>query len=726
MFGINAKKIAALSSLALILVALWQVDPLALYDKLGRTPWQVTLIVFALQVAVSLLAALRLWRLLVHFSIKASWKAALLASVGGQLAALVMIPLIGHVAGRQHVLETVGVSPSTNAALVGCERSATAAISVVAMLCSVGYFFRIIELIDGIPYLLIVLALLVGLILSKGLGATEFEDSLRHGIFRATTLLRVLETLLISLIGYIGMLVSYVIAFASVASGPDLAALVAAAAIVSFAASIPLSVGGWGLRELASIFVLKQLGVDAADALLMSVTVGALSTFSVIVLAPIVIRYTSGSGAPVLHVSSDRPPETRVLERAANWGFGVAVAALVFFQVHIPVFGLVTSINLADPFAMLALAALALDCLSLKVAPKWRVPKINRLLIVLSIVLTGGFVVGVVNVGVTQWALGGRLFGWLVLLGYVSAGYLMVATFGNDGYLRLTHILLGMAVAVVTVSVAEQLFAAASMPKSYSWKDLHGFAQNRNAFALQMLAVMVCVIGGLSEHFPQLGLSVRRRQDFLAAIVGVLLAGIALSGSRTGIATGAIVLFVSIVAGFIRLRFAIITIVSMLTVWVAAFLFVECVTSGTATSVSSAFSSPDSDHLRWKVNSLALSLWRDSILAGIGLGSFYARSGELLGEVMVIHSTPIWILTEFGLIGGALVTFSLFPIAGFLRRHWRDSGPNRTLFLVVLSGGLFAQLHEISFQRILWLVCGMLMAQPNSLRVSVESMADSR
>ncbi|MGH8035541.1 MAG: hypothetical protein ACREO9_09970, partial [Lysobacterales bacterium] len=75
--------------------------------------------------------------------------------------------------------------------------------------------------------------------------------------------------------------------------GIPILSLFAASAIISLAASMPITVGGWGVREVAAVYVLGHLGVAAADALTMSVMVGLCVTLVTLAAAPFCFRKLS-------------------------------------------------------------------------------------------------------------------------------------------------------------------------------------------------------------------------------------------------------------------------------------------------------------------------------------------------------------------------------------------------------------------------------------------------
>ena len=61
--------------------------------------------------------------------------------------------------------------------------------------------------------------------------------------------------------------------------------LIAASLVVMFAASLPISFSGWGLREISAVFVLGTVGIAAAVALTISIAIGALALIAVIFVA---------------------------------------------------------------------------------------------------------------------------------------------------------------------------------------------------------------------------------------------------------------------------------------------------------------------------------------------------------------------------------------------------------------------------------------------------------
>ena len=114
----------------------------------------------------------------------------------------------------------------------------------------------------------------------------------------------------------------------------------------------------------------------------------------------------------------------------------------------------------------------------------------------------------------------------------------------------------------------------------------------------------------------------------------------------------------------------------------------------------SRFSSPETIIERLQMYKLAFNLWWDNPFWGSGLGVFYDVSEVVLGKNFVIHSTPLWILTEFGIVGFFIFSMLLLRLCLWLHRSNPNSIGNRCLKLalvVFVVGSLF---HDFFYQRV--------------------------
>ena len=112
-------------------------------------------------------------------------------------------------------------------------------------------------------------------------------------------------------------------------------------------------------------------------------------------------------------------------------------------------------------------------------------------------------------------------------------------------------------------------------------------------------------------------------------------------------------------------------------------------------------------------------MWLQAPVLGAGLGVFHEKSQEWVGQPQVIHSTPIWILAEFGLLGGAVFGWAFVLPARHATRFGKSQPARRVLLFLLVAFAIFCLVHEILYQRIFWLVLGAVLAQPSSARLHV-------
>ncbi|HMU31536.1 MAG: flippase-like domain-containing protein [Nitrospira sp.] len=543
---------AVFVSIFLIAFVLWSAGVEDVLRRLaGFPPWAVASML-ALLTANLFVVSFRFWRVLAHFGIALPWDIALRASIAGTVAGLFVIPLFGQIMGRQGVLNSFGVQPVVNASLAAYERALLALLSGVLGTLGAVYLLgrsAVSDFFNQIALPEIVVAAIGGWALSLWLGGSRFERKLSRRTLSWTNLEHVMSIAGLTLTGQLLMLACFVVGILAVSQDIPIASLFAASALISLAASMPITVGGWGVREVAAVYVFGLLGIPAADALAMSVMVGLCSTLVILASSPFCFRNSLMSDLP-------KPPAVMIhsvseIEEFTAWVLGTVVAVAVFFQVHVSLSGGPINLNLADPFAILALAAVSLHALFARQFPVWRVPQFNFALCVISLLLLVGFVHGWLEIGITQWALGGRLLGWLVLLGYLSSGYVIVANVGTHGLRRFAETLIATAVVVVMLQVALRLLshwgvnAAAQLTQNFE-----GYAGNRNAFALQVLAGMALFLG-YSHLYARHNIRVPRsvRPWIFSLLLGILLAGLVWTGSRTAMLVGAMALVLAWLGG---------------------------------------------------------------------------------------------------------------------------------------------------------------------------------
>ena len=714
-------------ALTLLLLALWMSGVQEVASRLISFPKVALGGILLLMFANLWLVALRFWRIVLHFSYQVSYSLAARATFAGYFSGLLAISLLGQVVGRQAVLREAGISPTVNSALAGYERTLLLVVSGVMALLGATYLLGqhfVGEFFNRVPLLEVATIIVLSLAASLKLGGTDFETHMLKRSLTARNLVHVLHICALAAAGQFLILGSFVVAILAVQPEAPLLSVLASAALISFIASMPISVNGWGVREIASVFVLGRLGIASEEAITVSILIGVCSTLVILSGALFMFRKKP---VPLVSVNGDGAISTGVIpniEKTGAWLLGMAVVLTVFFQVHVTLNVGKLSINLADPFAILSLTAVILHCLIQRDVPKWRLPDFNKILIAFSTMLAIGFAIGAVRFGVTEWALAGRMLGWLVLLGYLCAGYLLVASAGDKGLRRLVETLSIIATTIVLWQAINRVLAVWGYEVGGISPNFEAYSGNRNAFAFQLLIVMALLLAyarfftRVSSRWPK-----NSREIFLMAILTTLSVGIVWTGSRAGLLTGGLLLMAALTSRTLKLGQLIQIALFAALMWVvfklaASLLALLPFLGGVGhVEVQSPFSAESSNEERWLTWVYAVRLWSESPIWGAGLGAFMHNSTQWFGHFQVVHSTPLWLLAEFGIMGAAVGIWSTYKLLAYARPTiFRPAAPHRSaLLFMLLIFAAFSFVHEIFYQRIIWLVLGALLAFPGAL-----------
>ncbi len=737
-----------LSVSLLVAIFLW-LKPDDFLTDLGRFPIGLLLAAMALIVVNQVTVIYRYRRILAHFGFDLPWAPVFKASVLGNLASLVVIPLMGQMVGRQAVLRAAGVTSVENAIIVAYERILVAGVSAGAALLGGLYLLgpEFFDHIANIPVVEIFLIVVLVILLNRWMGVATFEQRHFSALLSWGNLGRILELLGVTIVSLGAMLCSFALLFYVVAPDQDWLTLCAMAAVVSFAASIPLSFGGWGLREVAAIYILGLVGIGAEAALSASIMCGLLSITVVLILASGVL---AGGRAKLWSVSGVLPyaasgrhtgVKSHSVERTSAWLLASSVSVLVFFQIHVSLAGETVNLNLADPFAVLALSVIALDFLIYRVTPAWNVPKFNVYLIAMWAALGFGLIVAWYRLGITSWALS-KFMGWLVLLGYLAAGYIAVAYYRALGFRRIVQIMVSVLCVVLVIF---------SVTRSLQHLDLPGFLRNalgfqaysgnRNALAFQILVV-------LALYLPLLGrdrkASDRRGCDPMdksasrlgVCAIGIMLGGLLLTGSRSAYIAAALMLPVAVALRAIDWRPLVWGSVLGLAVWqvldhlpwlyaIVSHLItivLQILSEGIGAvgeasftipslqSIGGTFSLEASDRGRWQLMVGSIELWLSHPVLGGGLGYFLETSEMVLGFRSIIHNTVMWLLAELGVVGALPFLLAFFAVFASACRQRIDTVRSNGILLLLLAFTAISMFHEMLYQRIFWFALGALLA----------------
>lgn len=316
----------------------------------------------------------------------------------------------------------------------------------------------------------------------------------------------------------------------------------------------------------------------------------------------------------------------------------------------------------------------------------------------------------------TQWAFVGRLLGWLVLLGYLSAGYLLVAYGGNTGVRQLMGILSKVAIAIVMWKAIQKFALPLNGSGTvFSSTSYEGYAANRNAFAFQLLLVMSIVMA----YTPVFGKASRDSllvniSCYEIVVLGILMTGVMWTGSRAGILSCLGLVFVGILCGTLKMKIAVRSLSVAFGIWLV--FYAGTFFTGAGSEIQTNLSGDASNLERWRTWKLAIQLWIENPFFGAGLGVFFAKSKEWFNSVIVVHSTPLWLLAEFGIMGMVFTIFASVQLIKYLGSPLgRHQCPHKAgLLFLLLVFGIFGLFHDIFYQRMVWFILGALMASPAS------------
>lgn len=690
--GLSLLLLAGALGLAISQAEAWQL--LAVLNHMAKWPLLgVALIMFV----GCLLAAVRFQYVAADLGYRLELRDAIGIYASGQLAGLLFFQLPGQLLARSGMLARRAVPVSSAIVMTGYERLCSTLVALVLAVVGAVYLFGRVQVDldgNGMTFLKIVAGLTAacvgGALLGWGPAALDLKPLLAR--FDARLFLR---TLALSLLIQLATMAAYVVLVMSIVDDVPVHTLAAASCLVMLAASVPISFAGWGMREMSAIAVLGAVGVSTQVSLVVAVTMGVVSLAALGLMLP--MAWGAQEPAPA---TSGRPAVAGLppIDYAAALSImlPVAAATAVFFQVFVPVHSGMLNVNLADPIVILGGAFFVVLHLR-RDWPAWRLPAFNGLMLAATGVLVLGYLHGLGAFGWSDWAFSNKLLGWCILLGYGATGALIVRHAGASGLDLLLRTFVGVAVALVALDVviglAYRLGLYELMP--IFRVRMAGLSQNPNAFAFVLLLASAAVMTG---RWPR-----------SAGILGVLLFGIWCTGSRAAFATLPVMLAAAIYMRALPLRLVaqapavavgllfVINVTPALVAGIHGSIFGEMLTTA---SVQTVAVSPISDGQRWGTLVGAWQMFLAHPLLGAGLGAFIKEHG------IVIHSVPLWILAEMGLVG--LIVMGA-PILAVLRAEARRPSSDKAgvlLVLIIAAFAVFGLAHDIVYQRAFWLILG--------------------
>lgn len=628
-------------------------------------------------------AALRLKIIASDLGYALSLRQSLAAVCIGQVGGFLFFQLIGHLVARGAFLSKRNVPMAGTILITGSERIGAAMVSLVMAICGALYLYSEVTLNLRLSPIKLSLGVFAVVMTCGYYWREELWSAARSLSRKSATAFA--KSAGMSVFVQLPTMAAYVVAAQAFAPEVPIESLAAASALIMFATAIPISVAGWGVRELSAIAALNSIGVPKDVALLVAVLVGSISMLASIVIAAI------PSGPSVQPAA--RPDNQRHAhhETGLMAVLVVLVASLVFFNAHLPTESAAINLNLADPVAIVG--GLLFLFLGYKNGlSEWRINGVTAHVLLCTAALTLALFIGAYHIGWTQWALANKYAGWFVLLAFAATGSFAV----RIGLERALKSMLIAGSTVLAFSLASYVGVQLDILPGEVY--LTGFADNQNAFAFQCL-MLICV--ALAIHAGPLP-------------VAIGLVALWLTSSRAGVGSAAILLIVASVLD--RRSFKTIAVglgiaVAMILPFEWAFHFAGagCLENNTCGADRVLTGRQSSSNVHSEIGERAVELFLQHPIFGAGLGTFINGWTEPLRYV--IHSTPLWLLAEFGILGS--LPFFAAALRIFwteLRRGQDNDSAGRLLMLIMVAIGTMSLFHELLYQRIFWFLLGAALA----------------
>jgi hypothetical protein len=659
-------------------------------------------------VAGALCASLRVWLIARDLGYPLLMRDAVAALSIGQLAGGIFFQIVGQLIARGALLARLGLPVSVTVILTGYERLVAFAVSLALALAGGWLIFgrvvldvqhgglKFLELAAGVLF-----AVLMGGVFGWGRQAVTQLVPHVHGRLA----LRVSRSVLVSLATQLCTMTAYVLLAKSLSPSLNLEDLAAASAVVMLAASLPISLAGWGVREVSAVMALGAIGMSPEEALIVALLVGVGSLAVVAVLSLLTAgtwRRNKKAAAPE---GGQAAPK---LDYAAGlaWLLPLVAATAVFFQVYVPTGTGQLNVNFADPAALIGGTLFVVWAVRDRRWPLWRLSGLNAHIIGASLAFVLALTIGWVSFGWTTWAFTSKFLGWFVLLAYGATGALLVSRAGEVGLATLMRTVAATALAIASLDVALTAlrFWGFSVPPDLVGQRIEGFTNNANAFGFQL------VLASLSA------LVLFKRNARAFTIAGCLLASVWFSGSRASLGAAVIaVVLISVLRPAYSLRVISAVVLACVLCLLIAYA-PQLLSSSSAPSPSwldGNFASSDAE--RSFTLRTAWTMFLDAPIWGAGLGAFVHDQLLANGRFLVIHSTPLWLLAEFGLVGTVIISAPLVrALWGELRQSAPKDDAGVMLIGIIIAFAIMSLVHEMMYQRLLWLMLGAGLAMTSA------------
>lgn len=715
----------SLATLAAAMVLLaFNYDLSNVVQDLGNLTFPVLAIVSIAMLTNVLFAVVRFKVIARDMGNAISWRGAMATVSAGSLAGALFFQLAGQLIARSAILSRSGV-PLANVVVITLYERAVAAVLSGLLAVAGAYFVFGRIYIDPAAGGADLIRLVVGLVAATAVGALigygRTAVSAVLPLLSERFVFSLLSVFAVTLFVQLPIMIAYVAIAHALSPDVALVDLVAASTVVMFAASVPISLAGWGIREMSAVAALGLIGVSGHAAFATAIAVGIGSLLSMAVAAAISLPAFGGDNRAVRPSASSAPKIDYTA--ALSWVLPLAATTFVLFQVYLPVGSGLLNVNLADPLALIA-AALFIAIIRQTAAPAvWRVPGLNVALALTTAALTVSLLIGIGSFGYTTWAWVNRYLGWFVLLAYGATGALIVVKGGVEGRRALLLTYAGATVAVAAVdlcTVVLRLFGV-DVTKKY---DLEAFSQNHNFFAFQLVMALSAIFVMVKGKYLRI------------ALLAIAFAAFWFAGSRSGWIALLVVTGVGLYLKVVGFREIAIALAIVATPVALASLKEPvrqdlAVTSNGVTAPDHAglpdqFSPnhrlpigpqiiPSGSSTKERIHSLVegWKLFETAPIFGAGLGAFrhLGFEGSTAGIPLLIHSTALWLLAELGIVGFLIFAASFVRVFRWELKSCKEEA-SAVAILCLVGFAVMSAPADMLYQRTFWLLMGAALALP--------------
>lgn len=684
-------------------------------STLETVEWRRLFLVAAFVFFAVLVSAYRLKCLFDDFGYTIAYPQALRGFTISALVSVVFFNIFGQLVARSSYFRRSEISSSSVILITGYERLLAALISGLAALIGALFLYGqvVIDWMGGgaaFARLLVGVTLVLVCAITFGLRGDARQSIVTF--VRQIQFLTVARVALLSLAIQACMLAAYLAAVWAFVPGSPSGETIAALTIVMFAASLPISPSGWGVRELSAVLALATIGVPAASAFGVALSIGL---SSVLVFSTLWLL-TSGFDHRKKHTNSNEESNSDSSEDNYN---KILARIIVFFatiyigfQVRVPVELGFVNVNLVDAIAIVGLIYISI------VFPKEIIS--NKIFLcflsLISFVIAFALINGFMRYGFIEWAFINRGLGWLIILSYCSLGILCQKAYGRDGLAHVARLSAAAVIAIGGLNYFLLLLSASGLSISSDVLiiPLQGFLNNRNAFSFySLLVISLLIIFSIRDD----------RVLFLAIVLtGVM---IVLSGSRAGWIGLFCVVCILAYYRSVSMRFLAqsSSLIFVLAIIPSLFAFLvqivdDASLANSATALNPALISilPNASTNSERLGTITygLQLFSDNIWFGAGLGAFSHAYESPTSTLDVIHSNYVWILAEFGIVGAVIVLCATIMLILPILSRMRTDVEATTQFLAAICVimAVFGLVHDVAFQRSFWFFLGLICFSP--------------